>query len=258
MKYNYNEETLLHSVGCNLQRFRSVLINGILSSSMAEDFGVDFAKNYEIDKQDPDYISCLKCSNIDFEELGNSYDIHTIRGINFIIEGKEYEDDRNKLFIHHDDEVLVKNIIENEYIKGIAINSKLQERLLNDKRIEIIPSNVTKFVFIKKCAYNYLKFLGDYGAKITKEESDYIKCCIISLQEINNAYAKEKNEIDRMELLCDYADTINDINTALRNLTYKTFSELGVYTLNDAVYYISNNIYPVYDIPKQTEKQRKR
>ena len=48
MEYNYKNDTLLHSVGFNLQRFVSVLNYGIVSKNKAKELGLSFSKNYKI------------------------------------------------------------------------------------------------------------------------------------------------------------------------------------------------------------------
>lgn len=258
MEQIYKEDTLLHSVGFNLQRFESVLNYGILSRNKAKEMGIQFSKNYDIKNQDDDYISLVAVKNIIPEDDISAYKLHTVFGINFIIEGVDYEEDVDKLFIHRQDEVLVKDFIPRDKIIGVAIPSEYEDTFLFD--LVIIPPDVTTYKYISDISINYLNFLKRHGSSIEMET------LLIYLREIyliNKALYRIKNEdndIDKKELIQDHEDTLKELNEFLSEETFICFSKiLGKdVNLKKVVQYLSNNLLSIYNIPFGYEKRSRK
>jgi len=276
MDYNYKDDTLLHSVGFNLQRFESILKYGIVSKNYASKDGIDYAKNYAINNQNNDYISLVRVGDINLDNYETSYWIHTKIGINFIVEDVNYVSDRKELFIHRIDEVLVKDNISIDKIKGIAIPLEYQNKILNDDSFGIIPLDVTTYKFVYDITVNYLSFLKSHYPKLKLDnilfelktvyfnEIYYTNNAIKMLEEnakrtFDNSkileYVAEKNE-----LMQNYREILKDLNEFLNSLTYTVFSKIldKEPTLIDVINYLSNNQFMIYQIPYDYQKEHKR
>ena len=255
MEYELNDETLLHSVGQNLQRIENVMKTGILSLNESHKKGVDVIKNYHIKERNDDYISCVKVSNIDYSAIGTAYDIHTKNGINLIVEDIEYESDPSKVFIHHPDEVVVKGHIPREKIKGIMLpKSSIANNL---EFLTIIPQDITKYSSLKDIISHYLAFLIRFCGSF---DLDFINSCLSELKTINRAYSVEIGSVDKLEILKDYIETIIEINAYLTLITKEAFERFlnrDNIVLKDIIEVLTNNEYLVYDYSLNSDLQKK-
>jgi len=260
MEYKYSDDTLLHSVGFNLQRFVSVLNYGILSKNKADQLGLTFSKNYIINGQNDDYISMLRVGDINPDESISAYKLHTIFGISFIVENIDFVSDRKTNFIHRTDEVLVKDTISTDSITGIAIPVMFQNIKLQD--IVIIPPDITSYSILKEITMNYVNFLKSYNYDIELEnilvyfnEVKHINDFMREIKEKKDTEGLTEEDLqDIREVMADYREVIREINDFLGMETYNCFRKIlgDQITLSDVVNYLSNGRYEIYNIPFDT------
>ncbi len=251
MTYDYNSDTLLHSVGFNLQRLESILSNGILSYNKAKEKGIDFTKNYSLKETNDDYISLVRVGDIKEDDNLSAYNIHTTYGINLIVEDTSFEDDPFKFYLHRPDEVLVKDEIPLNNIKGLAILKDYQDNYLFN--LPVIPYDITSYAYLVSIVDDYSKFLAKYNYVINKDElKEYIR----EIYLINKALFKLDiyNFVDREELIKDYQETLRELNEFLGEETYLCFSDLlgERATLKNTINYLSHNKFSIYDIPRHS------
>lgn len=259
MEYEYKEDTLLHSIGFNLQRFVSVLNYGIVSKNKAKELGLSFSKNYHINGQDDDYISMLKVGLIDPGEEISAYKLHTIFGISFIVEDVPYVDDKERYFIHRPDEVLVKDEISTNFIKGIAIPLMYQNTRL--KNIVIIPPDITNYNNVKITAVNYYNFLNSYGHAIDMTEfASYLNELLFIHMDYSSVKEIDADEFELEQLKMEFQASLSDLNEFLALQTEICFSKiLGEnITLNDVVKYLSREKYEIFSIPFDTRIENRK
>ncbi len=256
MEYQYRDETLLHSIGFNLQRLESILNNGLLSYNKAVEKGLNIAKNYNNPLVNNDYISALKVGFINLDVQNTIYSLYISKGISFIMEGVPYASNQDELFIHRFDEVLIKDEVSPDKFVGLAIPEEYQDMPLTD--LTIIPLNITNYPNIVAIIDNYLVFLKKYGLKdievVKSDIKDYLKEIVL----INQALSKNPSVEDKEELLMDYKDVLEDLNYYLGSLTSICFTKTLGYTpnLKEAVLHISQNKYNIYDIPYGNKPKR--
>lgn len=255
MEYDFNDETLLHSIGNNLQRLEGILNKGILSFNNAKEIDATYTKNYSISGQNDDYISCVKVGNIDYALDRCAYTLHTARGINFIIEDINYEDNNKEYFIHHPDEVLVKDRIPVSNIKGIMIP---QNKVINNlDYLEIIPLDVSRFDYLKNIISNYLVFIIRHRGRV---DMSYINEILKEIKEINIAYKHEENPDEKLEIYKDYIDALVELNIYLSSATKVAFIrclDRSNITLKDVINYLTDGRIPIYDFNLGNGRQKK-
>ena len=250
MEYNYKNDTLLHSVGFNLQRFVSVLNYGIVSKNKAKELGLSFSKNYKIKGQNDDYVSMLQVGLVNPDEDISAYKLHTIFGISFIVEDIPFIDDRNGHFIHRPDEVLVKDHISTNMIKGIAIPLMYQNVHLNN--LLIIPPDVTSYNNIRDISISYYEFLKSYGYEMDmKEFSSYLNDLLFIHMDYASLKELNADEFELNEVKEEIRETLSELNKYLGEETAKCFEKLLGYnpTLKETINYLTNGLYEIYSIP---------
>lgn len=255
MTYNYQEQTLLRGIGFNLQRFVGILEHGIVSKNYADELGLTFSKNYSLVFQDNDFISLICLGLVNPEDKGGAFAVYAQNGINFIVEGLPFENDPSKVYLHRLDEVLVKNFIPLENIKGIAIKKEYLDMYLFD--LNVIPPNITKYKYICDIVYNYIEFLISFDYTPNKEDIlEYLR----EIYLINKALYNNKNKEEEEELISDYHETLKELNEYLSEATFICFSRIlgEKATLGKTITYLSQNRLPMYDLPyEKREKGRK-
>ena len=249
MNYEYKKDTLMHSVGFNLQRFSSVLEHGILSKNKAAEMGYTYTKNYIIKGQNDDYLSMVKVGSVDPYEEATAYKLHTIFGISFIVEDVIYNENKDEVFIHRPDEVLVKDLVPVDKFRGIAIPEEYQNIYLYD--LVILPPDLTNYKSIVEISMNYFNFLTEKGSSIDKERLlEYIDELYWTYKALYSVKDEEESE-DREELKQNHAEILEELNEFLAEETFICFSNIlgKSATLKDVILYLSNNKYLIYDIP---------
>ena len=254
MEYNYKNNTLLHSVGFNLQRFVSILNHGIVSKNKARELKLLYSKNYKIKGQNDDYISMLQFGLVNPNEDISAYKLHTIFGISFIIEDIDFIDDRDNHFIHRSDEVLVKDHISTNMIKGIAIPLNFQNTHLNN--LLIIPPDVTSYNSIRDISISYYEFLKSFGYEIDfKEFSSYLNDLLFLQMNYSSLKELDADEFELNETKEEIRESLSELNKYLGEETSKCFEKLLGFnpTLTEVINYLTNGKYEIYNIPYEDE-----
>ena len=261
MKYRYNDDTLLHSVGFNLWRFESVLKHGILSKNEALKDKISYSKNYFGYNKD-DSISLVRYLYINPNVLYSSYDLYLRNGISFIVEGVPFIYDKGQKQIHRMDEVLVKDKIPKEAICGISVSDKYLDMTLD--RLPMISFNITSYNYLKETSDNLIKYLKDNNHEVDYEEYKEI---FYDLKLTSRAYAslKEKNvkedDEDLKDVLDYYQELLQELSFYLARETFNCFSKkLGKpATLRDTMGYIMSKYgnLEIFDLPQEVVNKRR-
>jgi len=235
MNYNYNQNTLFHSINFNLVKFESILKNGILSKKEAEELNslyellglplIPYAKNYEGSNKN-EYISMVAYELINEEDPTSAYSLYTQQGISFIIENTKFLIDKTKYNIHRQDEVWVEKIIPKENIKGIIIPQEYQDKLLNELTyLSLISSKYENIYSNYQLIRDYLK---EYNYTIDEETSK-----------------KYLNQIKLLSLFIQTTDIKNEPKEYMENNRY--FKELLIEFNSFIAYHISNCFKNIYN-----------
>ena len=160
MNYNFNDNTLLHSVMFNPFKLESILQNGIMSFNEASKSNFSFTRNnfgYNFD----DYISMTRYMYVSFGDKNTSFYNYTLKGITLIVEDQDFIYNQNEMYFNYPDEVFVKDKLVKENIKGILLPLKYLDYLLEELPMFNLKS--TSYVNIKHTCddlINYLKTLN--------------------------------------------------------------------------------------------------
>jgi hypothetical protein len=249
--YNFNDNTLLHTCGFNFYSFVNILKNGIMSSSMAKEKGIDLNRNFYGRNLD-DTISCVRYLYVNDKIEDGAYNLHIKHGISFIIEDVDFIYDKNDRIIHRYDEVLVKDYIDISKIKGILMPESYLDCSLNE--LEYIRKSSTSYILIKNNLEKLISFINLLGgnSSVTKY-SDYL----IELYFINEAFRNEKNEVEMKSLKEEFADVIDEINYSLGNEMNECFKKILGHDvcLYDVVNYFNKDL-PVYFLKDSNVKKK--
>ena len=160
MNYNFNDNTLLHSVMFNPFKLESILQNGIMSFNEASKSNFSFTRNtfgYNFD----DYISMTRYMYVSFGDKNTSFYNYTLKGITLIVEDQDFIYNHKDMYFNYPDEVFVKDKVDKENIKGILLPLKYLDYLLEELPMFNLKS--TSYVNIKHTCddlINYLKTLN--------------------------------------------------------------------------------------------------
>lgn len=250
MKYNYNDNTLIHSIGFNFAKLESILQNGILSQNKAKEMSIPYARNYQGYNLD-DTISCIRYLYINRQDTNSAYVKYTTDGISFIIENTPFIYSKDERIINHSDEVLVEGMITLDKIKGIIIRPEYLNVSLKD--LNYLPLDSTSYINTKNTCDNLISYLQKYNYQVDKEEYN---CYLRDLYMTNNAIRsiKDKNSPDYTELITNFKEVVNDMNAFFQVEIYICFAKYmnnKNITLNDLIAYINNKYYnlSIYDVP---------
>jgi len=260
MDYNYNLNTLIHSIGFNFCALESIFQNGILSYNKALELGVNYSRNYFGYNLD-DTISCIRYSYINSEVDDSSYSRYTKCGVSLIIEDVAFIYNKNERIIHRADEVLVSDYISSDKIKGIIVPSSYSEATLDS--LTYLPLDSTSYINIKnKCAI-YLNYLKTYGHEVKIDDLNiYLRELYLTnnaILEISKNSSDLKNDLDYLDLVNDFKDVIGDLNDFIgmefQTCFNKFFKKDNVNVL-DMVSYINYKYKKlnIYDLPFESRK----
>ena len=160
MNYNFNDNTLLHSVMFNPFKLESILQNGIMSFNEASKSNFSFTRNtfgYNFD----DYISMTRYMYVSFGDKNTSFYNYTLKGITLIVEDQDFIYNHKDMYFNYPDEVFVKDKVDKETLKGILLPLKYLDYLLEELPMFNLKS--TSYVNIKHTCddlINYLKTLN--------------------------------------------------------------------------------------------------
>ena len=249
--YNFNDNTLLHTCGFNFYSFVNIMKNGIMSSSMAKEKGIDLNRNFDGSNLD-DTISCVRYLYVNDEIEDGAYNLHIKHGISFIIEDVDYIYDKSDRVIHRYDEVLVKDYIDISKIKGILIPESYFDCSLNE--LEYIRRSSTSYVLVKNNLNKLISFINLLGGNSSiKEYDDYLR----ELYLINEDFRSEKDELEMKSLKDDFVDVIDEINYYLGNEMNECFKKIlgDNVCLYDVVNYFNKDL-PIYFLDDSNVKRK--
>ena len=270
MEYNYNENTLFHSINYNFAKLESILQYGILSESKVKELNnnfnllglpnISYTKNYEGSNTDK-YISATSYSLINENNPNSSYNLYTTKGISFIIEDIHYLVDKEKFKIHRDDEVLVEGIIPPRFIKGLTIPENDKHKKLSE--LTYIPLNATKYESIKSNYEIIEKYLKEYNYTIPERDANnYLKLInllsnLISTNDISkeDSYYKENYQ--------EYRNVLKEFNHFIASHISNCFNKLlnKECTPLDVIEYIlkkNNQKLEIYNLPTEHSKNNQK
>jgi len=130
-KYEFGDNTLLHSIGFDIYKLNSILKTGIVSKNQAEKENILYAKNnfgYNFD----DYISMIRYMYVNEEDETSAYKKYVEKGISFIVEDQNFIYNKDEMYFNHADEVFVKDKITIDNIKGIMVPEKFLNYEIKD------------------------------------------------------------------------------------------------------------------------------
>ena len=156
MNYNFNDNTLLHSVMFNPFKLESILQNGIMSFNEASKSDFSFTRNtfgYNFD----DYISMTRYMYVSFGDKNTSFYNYTLKGITLIVEDQDFIYNHKDMYFNYPDEVFVKDKVDKENIKGILLPLKYLDYLLEELPMFNLKS--TSYVNIKHTCDDLIKYL---------------------------------------------------------------------------------------------------
>ncbi len=242
--YKYNDNTLLHGAGVNFVIIDSILRNGIASEKYGKENNIKVNRNY-IGYNLDDTISCIRYLYVNPDIDDSAYNKYIPNGISFIIENTPFIYDKSERLYHRYDEVLVKNFIPRENIKGINIPDSLIDKRLEN--LEYVREDSTSYINIKHIADEIKNYITN-NSDMYVDYNDYY----LRLYNLNNEYTssedKRKKEIKR-----EFKEVIKDLNYLI-GLDYEEFfsnilnkKEVTVY---DIVKYLNDKTLklPIYDI----------
>lgn len=163
MNYNFNDNTLFHSVSFNPYKLESILTNGILSKNTANNENVQFTRNnfgYNFD----DYISMTRYMYVDFNDKESSFYKYTLKGISLIIENQDFIYNTNDMYFNYPDEVFVKDKVLKEKIKGIMIPEKYLDYCIFELPMFNLKS--TSYVNIKHTCDDLILYLKTFNYEV--------------------------------------------------------------------------------------------
>lgn len=233
--YKYNDNTLIHSVGVNFCDIESIMKNGIVSSKYGEEHGIDINRNY-LGSNLEDTISCIRYLYVNKDIEDSAYNRYVPNGISFLIEDTPFIADKDERFIHRSDEVLVKDYIPKENIKGILVPERLINTDLED--LSYIREDSTSYSLIKHRVDSISDYINSISG-ISCDFEDYYRELYYLSEEAKNASEDEKSDIFE-----EFKDVIKDLNYEIGLDYEKCFSKvLNKTDINilDIVNYINSN-----------------
>ena len=241
MKYNYNDDTLIHAIGFNPMKLEGILKYGIITDDYAKEHNITYSRNYNftlnrdmlnkvgndsdinkiIEKANKENIYLVRYFYISDDPL-SAYEMYVKNGISFIIEDVPFIYDKNQELIKRSDEVVVKKHISKDKIQAIMIPEEYKNKKLDD--LYMLPRNILNYELIKSSAINLIKYLENYNYHMDLEEITYLfkdlKTAFFSVESL------DRNHNEYNDAMEDYKDIILEINGILSENVYKCFSNI--------------------------------
>ena len=248
MNYNFNDNTLLHSVMFNPFKLESILQNGIMSFNEASKSNFSFTRNtfgYNFD----DYISMTRYMYVSFGDKNTSFYNYTLKGITLIVEDQDFIYNHKDMYFNYPDEVFVKDKVDKENIKGILLPLKYLDYLLEELPMFNLKS--TSYVNIKHTCddlINYLKTLNyDVNMPLYNIYLNYLYQVILKLQkDENNSMLLEEFMECKISLNEFIAKEVQNAFDKKFNKNFTTLEEMATFIAekyNKKIYYIDNLKY---------------
>ncbi len=248
MNYNFNDNTLLHSVMFNPFKLESILQNGIMSFNEASKSNFSFTRNtfgYNFD----DYISMTRYMYVSFGDKNTSFYNYTLKGITLIVEDQDFIYNHKDMYFNYPDEVFVKDKVDKENIKGILLPLKYLDYLLEELPMFNLKS--TSYVNIKHTCddlINYLKTLNyDVNMPLYNIYLNDLYQVILKLQkDENNSMLLEEFMECKISLNEFIAKEVQNAFDKKFNKKITTLEEMATFIAekyNKKIYYIDNLKY---------------
>lgn len=248
MNYNFNDNTLLHSVMFNPFKLESILQNGIMSFNEASKSNFYFTRNtfgYNFD----DYISMTRYMYVSFGDKNTSFYNYTLKGITLIVEDQDFIYNHKDMYFNYPDEVFVKDKVDKENIKGILLPLKYLDYLLEELPMFNLKS--TSYVNIKHTCddlINYLKTLNyDVNMPLYNIYLNDLYQVILKLQkDENNSMLLEEFMECKISLNEFIAKEVQNAFDKKFNKKITTLEEMATFIAekyNKKIYYIDNLKY---------------
>lgn len=248
MNYNFNDNTLLHSVMFNPFKLESILQNGIMSFNEASKSNFSFTRNtfgYNFD----DYISMTRYMYVSFGDKNTSFYNYTLKGITLIVEDQDFIYNHKDMYFNYPDEVFVKDKVGKENIKGILLPLKYLDYLLEELPMFNLKS--TSYVNIKHTCddlINYLKTLNyDVNMPLYNIYLNDLYQVVLKLQkDENNSMLLEEFMECKISLNEFIAKEVQNAFDKMFNKNFTTLEEMTTFIAekyNKKIYYIDNLKY---------------
>ncbi len=248
MNYNFNDNTLLHSVMFNPFKLESILQNGIMSFNEASKSNFSFTRNtfgYNFD----DYISMTRYMYVSFGDKNTSFYNYTLKGITLIVEDQDFIYNHKDMYFNYPDEVFVKDKVDKENIKGILLPLKYLDYLLEELPMFNLKS--TSYVNIKHTCddlINYLKTLNyDVNMPLYNIYLNDLYQVVLKLQkDENNSMLLEEFMECKISLNEFIAKEVQNAFDKKFNKNFTTLEEMATFIAekyNKKIYYIDNLKY---------------
>lgn len=248
MNYNFNDNTLLHSVMFNPFKLESILQNGIMSFNEASKSNFSFTRNtfgYNFD----DYISMTRYMYVSFGDKNTSFYNYTLKGITLIVEDQDFIYNHKDMYFNYPDEVFVKDKVDKENIKGILLPLKYLDYLLEELPMFNLKS--TSYVNIKHTCddlINYLKTLNyDVNMPLYNIYLNDLYQVVLKLQkDENNSMLLEEFMECKISLNEFVAKEVQNAFDKMFNKNFTTLEEMTTFIAekyNKKIYYIDNLKY---------------
>lgn len=248
MNYNFNDNTLLHSVMFNPFKLESILQNGIMSFNEASKSNFSFTRNtfgYNFD----DYISMTRYMYVSFGDKNTSFYNYTLKGITLIVEDQDFIYNHKDMYFNYPDEVFVKDKVDKENIKGILLPLKYLDYLLEELPMFNLKS--TSYVNIKHTCddlINYLKTLNyDVNMPLYNIYLNDLYQVVLKLQkDENNSMLLEEFMECKISLNEFIAKEVQNAFDKKFNKKFTTLEEMTTFIAekyNKKIYYIDNLKY---------------
>lgn len=248
MNYNFNDNTLLHSVMFNPFKLESILQNGIMSFNEASKSNFSFTRNtfgYNFD----DYISMTRYMYVSFGDKNTSFYNYTLKGITLIVEDQDFIYNHKDMYFNYPDEVFVKDKVDKENIKGILLPLKYLDYLLEELPMFNLKS--PSYVNIKHTCddlINYLKTLNyDVNMPLYNIYLNDLYQVVLKLQkDENNSMLLEEFMECKISLNEFIAKEVQNAFDKKFNKKITTLEEMATFIAekyNKKIYYIDNLKY---------------
>lgn len=248
MNYNFNDNTLLHSVMFNPFKLESILQNGIMSFNEASKSNFSFTRNtfgYNFD----DYISMTRYMYVSFGDKNTSFYNYTLKGITLIVEDQDFIYNHKDMYFNYPDEIFVKDKVDKENIKGILLPLKYLDYLLEELPMFNLKS--TSYVNIKHTCddlINYLKTLNyDVNMPLYNIYLNDLYQVVLKLQkDENNSMLLEEFMECKISLNEFIAKEVQNAFDKKFNKKITTLEEMATFIAekyNKKIYYIDNLKY---------------
>ena len=248
MNYNFNDNTLLHSVMFNPFKLESILQNGIISFNEASNSKLPFTRNtfgYNFD----DYISMTRYMYVSFGDKNTSFYNYTLKGISLIVENQDFIYNHKDMYFNYPDEVFVKDKVDKENIKGILLPLKYLDYLLEELPMFNLKS--TSYVNIKHTCddlINYLKTLNyDVNMPLYNIYLNDLYQVVLKLQkDENNSMLLEEFMECKISLNEFIAKEVQNAFDKKFNKNFTTLEEMTTFIAekyNKKIYYIDSLKY---------------